>query len=206
MNKKIQKVLIYSGILGPVFYFLLLTILGLLWNGYNPVSTGMSEIGAVDSPFKNIMNYLGFSLLGLSIMVFSFGFKSYFKKSIPKTITFLLLLGGGFFMFLVGFFPCDPQCIDVTITGKIHSMTSTITAILTSLSVIVSANPISMRWGKKWGYGSFCLGILSLSAGPLMFIKFLNSYTGLIQRMGIGFSLLWIFVVAIKILSESKRE
>ena len=60
-----KKALILSGIIGPVLFFTLLTILGLMWSGYNPVTTGMSEIGAVDSPFKDIMNYLGFSLFGI---------------------------------------------------------------------------------------------------------------------------------------------
>lgn len=67
MKEKIINLLIISGIIGPIFFFTLLTILGLIWNGYNPISTGMSEIGAIDSPFKNLMNYLGFSLLGISL-------------------------------------------------------------------------------------------------------------------------------------------
>ncbi|MFX0026371.1 MAG: hypothetical protein ACFE8M_08135 [Candidatus Hermodarchaeota archaeon] len=57
-------------------FFTLLTILGLLWNGYNPISTRMSEIGAIDSPFQNIMNYLELSLLRIPIVIFSIGFKA----------------------------------------------------------------------------------------------------------------------------------
>ena len=58
----------FAGIVGPVFYLLLLTILGLLWTGYDPIVQSMSEIGGVMSPYKNIMNYLGFSLLGICIV------------------------------------------------------------------------------------------------------------------------------------------
>jgi hypothetical membrane protein len=65
ISNKTQRLLILSGVIGPVLFFTLLTILGLMWNGYNPMTTGMSEIGAVDSPFKDIMNYLGFSLFGI---------------------------------------------------------------------------------------------------------------------------------------------
>ena len=74
MKKKILKLFIIAGIIGPILYFLLLTILGLMWQDYNPITTGMSEIGAVDSPFKNIINYFGFSLLGIFIILFSIGF------------------------------------------------------------------------------------------------------------------------------------
>jgi len=56
MAKRTQKLLIVPGIISPILFFTILTILGLIWSGYNPVSTGMSEVGAVDSPFKDIMN------------------------------------------------------------------------------------------------------------------------------------------------------
>lgn len=204
MKEKILKLCMLCGIIGPIFYFILLTILGLLWPGYNPIVVGMSEIGAVDSPYQNIMNYFGFTLLGTTMIAFAFGFKYYFRKNIQIIIAFFSLLIGGFAMFLVGFLPCDAKCIDVTIIGNLHSITSTIAAIFISLALIISAYPISKKWGKKWGYLSFYLGIISMVAGPIMFIEALHSYSGLIQRMGIGFSLLWIVLISIKIYKETR--
>ena len=109
---------------------------------------------------------------------------------------------GGIFMFLVGFFPCDPQCIDVTLTGRLHSFTATVPAISIPLAAMVSAYPISKNWNKNWGYLSFILGILSIAAGPLMFLEVMDNFTGLIQRLGTGISLLWIFILSIKIYKE----
>ncbi len=43
MKKKTLKLFIIAGIIGPILYFLLLTILGLLWQDYNPITTGMSK-------------------------------------------------------------------------------------------------------------------------------------------------------------------
>ncbi len=206
MKEKSPLIFTIAGIVGPVFYFILLTILGLLWKGYNPITTGMSEIGAVDSPFRDIMNYLGFSLLGISMILFSFGFKLYFKNSIQLNIAFVLSVIGGIFMFLVGFFPCDPQCKDVTVTGQLHSITSTFPAIFIPLAAMVLSYPISKEWGSNFGVGSFFLGILSLSTGPLMFIESLNACTGLIQRAGITLSLLWIFIISLKGSTEMERN
>lgn len=202
ISRKAQKLLILSGVFGPIFFFITLTILGLLWNGYNPITTGMSEIGAVDSPFKDIMNYLGFSLLGFTIIVFAIGFKIYFNVDLQPKIGYIFVLVGGIFMFSVGFLPCDSQCIDVTLTGELHSLTSMFSAILIPLGIMISAYPISKKWGKIWGYSSFCFGILSLTSGPIMFIEVLNTFTGLIQRLGIGLSLLWIFLTSLKIFKE----
>ncbi|MFX1425346.1 MAG: hypothetical protein ACFFBE_02760 [Promethearchaeota archaeon] len=74
------KFIMLSGLIGPILFFAVLTTLGIMWEGYDPISTGMSEIGAVDSPFKVMMNYLGFSLLGIFIIIFSIGFKVFSKK------------------------------------------------------------------------------------------------------------------------------
>jgi hypothetical membrane protein len=200
--KLTQKLLIIPGIISPVLFFIILIILGLMWPGYNPISTGMSEIGAVDSPFKDIMNYAGFSLLGFFIVIFSIGLKIFYEKDLISSIASLIFLMGGIFMFLVGFLPCDPQCIDITPIGQLHSLISMLSAILISLAVIISANPISPKWGKKWGYLTFSIGVLSLASGPIMFIELLSNYTGLIQRLGIGFSLYWIFITSLKIYKE----
>jgi DMSO/TMAO reductase YedYZ heme-binding membrane subunit len=202
MAKRTLKFLIIPGIISPILFFTLLTLLGLMWNGYNPISTGMSEIGAVDSPFKDIMNYAGFSLLGLLIVVFSIGLRIFFENYLINSIVFFIFLGGGICMFLVGFLPCDPQCIDVSQTGELHSLTSMLSAILISLAIILSTYSVSKKWGKRWGYATFCLGILSMASGPIMFIESLNNYTGLIQRLGIGFSLFWIFITSLKIYKE----
>jgi len=201
-SNKTQRLLALSGIIGSIFFFTLLTILGLMWIGYNPITTGMSEIGAVNSPFKDIMNYLGFSLLGIFIAIFGIGFKAYFKNNLQLIIIFILLVIGGIFMFSVGFFPCDPQCIDVTLTGELHSITSTIPAILIPLAAMLSAYPISKIWGNRWGYASFSLGVFSMASGPIMLLESLYNFTGLIQRLGIGFSLLWIFIISLKINKE----
>ncbi len=202
MRRKTQKMAALAGMIGPIFYFCLISVLGLLWSDYNPISTGMSEIGAVDAPFRNIMNYLGFSLLGISIVVFSFGLLPTFGASYQMYVGFLILLIGGIVMFIIGFLPCDSQCIDVTMTGKLHSIASTFVAIAIPVSAMVSAYPISKKWGKFWGYVSFYLGAASLMAGPIMFIKALYEFSGLIQRIGIGFSLLWVVIVAWRIFKE----
>lgn len=191
-----RKQIVIAGIIGPLFYFILLTLLGMLWAGYNPISTGMSEIGAVGSPFKDIMNYLGFSLLGLSIILFSIGLRAFFKRGWQITASYILFLLSGVFMFLVGFFPCDAQCIDLTLAGRMHSIVSTIPAILMPLAIILSAHPLSKHFGKRWGHASFYLGIVSMLSGPLMLSGVFDSYSGIIQRAGLGISLLWMAVLS----------
>ena len=122
-HNSMNNILFLAGIIGPVFYFLILSVLGYLWAGHNPVFQSMSEIGSVVSPYKDIMNYFGFSLLGIFMVLFGFGSLNEFGKGTLQYLVFSLILIAGISMFIVGFFPCDAGCIDVTQTGKWHSIT-----------------------------------------------------------------------------------
>lgn len=190
------------GLIGPIFYFLLLTTLGLMWSGYNSTLQSMSEIGSVVSPYKDIMNYLGFSLLGVSISFFGVGLLKNFGRGALQYLTFFFVLVAGIFMFAVGFFPCDAGCVDVTKTGEMHSLTSTVPSITLPLAAMLMATIITKKWGKKWGHVSFWLGVLSMASGPIMFIPQSAPYLGIVQRVGIGLSLLWMVLISIKTLRE----
>jgi len=159
----------------------------------------MSEIGGVMSPYKNVMNYLGFSLLGIFIVLFGIGLRREFGGGILENISFFLLLVAGTSMFAVGFYPCDAGCIDVTQTGKMHSILSTPPSIALPLAAMAMATVFTRRWGNRWGYISFWLGVLSMASGPVMFLPFIAPYLGLVQRIGIGLSLAWMFVVSLKL-------
>ncbi len=206
ISPKNNRILFAAGIFGPIFYFLLLTILGLFWSGYNPAFQSMSEIGSVVSPYKDLMNYLGFSLLGVFISIFSIGILKEFGKGLLQYLAFSLILTAGVFMFAVGFFPCDAGCIDVTQTGTLHSFTSTVPSITLPLAAMFMATVFVKRLGKRWGHISFWLGVSSISSGPIMFIPAFAHYLGLVQRIGIGFSLIWMILVSGKMLSLSSTK
>ena len=205
-NRELHKGLALGGVIGPVIYFFLMETLGRLWPGYSSIRNHMSELGGVESPYKGIMNIFGFMLVGLFILIFGVGYNNHFKKSWHKTLTVLSLVVGGLFMIVVGFFPCDPACVDVTLVGRLHSLTSIPQSIALPLAAIFGAGVFSQepKWGQKWAALSFGLGMASMAAGPLMQIPALHIFVGLIQRLGMGFALAWIFVVSIKMLIETR--
>lgn len=62
------------------------------------------------------------------------------------------------------------------------------------------------KWDKKWAVVSFMLGFSSLVTGPLMQIPSLNIFIGLIQRLGMGLSLLWVLIVSVKMFLLSNYQ
>ncbi len=203
MRKRVIRLGVWAGVLGPVIYGLLLMWLGHRWEGYNPVRQSMSELGGVGSPYMGIMNIFGFSLLGVMTVLFALSLGRLWKGDKVGVLAAVSLLGGGIFMFLVGFFPCDAGCIDVTWVGRMHSVMSTPPSILMPLAAMLAAKVVAKKWGGGWGLASFWLGLGSMMAGPVMFLPTMTEYLGLVQRLGIGLSLVWMELMALRLLSGS---
>ncbi|MFX0026370.1 MAG: hypothetical protein ACFE8M_08130 [Candidatus Hermodarchaeota archaeon] len=60
-------------------------------------------------------------------------------------------------MFSIGFFPCNPQCIDITLIGMFHFLTNMIAALFIPYATMLSAYPISKVWGKNGAILHFSL-------------------------------------------------
>ena len=53
------RVLALVGVVGPAGFLVLVTVLGMLWDGYDPIRDTQSELGAVDAPYRLVMNLAG---------------------------------------------------------------------------------------------------------------------------------------------------
>jgi hypothetical protein len=98
-----------------------------------------SELGAVDSPYRLVMNLAGFMGLGVSILAFAAAYWLLLAPSWAKLLATGLLGLAGVDMVVVGFFPCDAGCVDVTATGRLHSVFSMPGAIGLPAAAMVSA-------------------------------------------------------------------
>jgi hypothetical protein len=63
-----RRALALVGAVGPVGYLVLVTVLSMLWDGYDPIRDTQSELGAVDAPHRLVMNLAGFMGLGVSLL------------------------------------------------------------------------------------------------------------------------------------------
>lgn len=207
MNENLQKSAAQVSFFFPIVYLFIITILGLFVNGYSPLSDSMSELGAVDSPVRHLANFGGFMLVGVGLLVFAFAFFRTLKHSILNYVTALLIMAAGLFMFIVSFFPCDSGCVDATNTSRWHSIISTPPAILLPIAAMLSTRLFYGNehiFPRRYQIASFWLGLLSLMSGPLLMVGVASNYLGLIQRLGIGFSLAWVCVVSYRIMQLNK--
>jgi len=120
MQKRALWLLSVGGVIGPIIYVLVLTFLGSLVPGYNHVSQYMSELAAIDVANMVWMNVFGFMLIGVFVIGFGIALDHGVKKNVWGWIGPFLVVVSGIGFVLVGFFPCDPGCVNTSWVGLLH--------------------------------------------------------------------------------------
>lgn len=147
------------------------------------------------------MNVAGFMGLGAVIVAFAAAYVLLLRRSAARDVAAALLAIAGAFMVVVGFFPCDAGCVDVTRTGRLHGLFSMPGAIGVPVAAMVSALAFRRdgRFSHSWQLVSFWLGLACLSTGPLVATELFVGVNGLVQRAGMWPSLLWVTAVSAKL-------
>ena len=201
------RVLASIGVVGPIFYIVFVSVLGAMREGYDLVRDTQSELGAVDSPYKSLMNVAGFMGLGVCILAFAGAYLIVLRDGRAKMLATGLLVIAGVGMIVVGFFPCDAGCVDVTSTGRLHGTFSMPGAIGLPVAAMLSALVFRSdgRFGTGWQVVSFWLGLLALASGPIVQAGLMEGMLGLLQRAGMWPPLLWMSAVSFRLYSLAPR-
>ena len=200
MIKNIKKYLAICGIIAPILFAFKVLIIGFYHPNYNHITQYMSEFGAINAPYA-IINNTGLAIGGILITLFSYSLLQELneKKTIFTILGFSLVFISGLSFFLIGFFPCDPDCINFSTIGIIHSYlsnTAQLPLIIAPLFLISN-----FKGNKKWS-SVFGFSILTFLLGIVFFLIYksylLEGYTGLLQRISFGIPLLWVEIMGIK--------
>lgn len=189
------------GVAGPIYYVGFVTLLGLLWAGYDPIRQTQSELGAVGAPHGLLMNVAGFMGLGVIILAFAVAYHLVLRPSPSRWVAAGLMVVAGVGMITVGFFPCDAGCVDITRTGELHSTFSMPGAIGLPVAVMLSSLAFrdDGRLGPAWQVVSFVLGLATLASGPIVATDLLPDHLGLLQRIGMWTPILWMSAVSLQL-------
>lgn len=198
----VPRALAMVGAVGPVAYIVLTIVLGLLWPGYDPIHQTQSELGAVDAPNALVMNVVGFMGLGVVIIAFAGAYLAILRGAPWRHLAVVALVVAGVGMIVVGFFPCDPGCVDVTATGELHGTFSMPGAVGLPVAAMLSAAAFrdDGRFGTAWQATSFVIGALALASGPVVAAGILPGYEGLFQRVAMWTPILWMAAVSWRLL------
>ena len=208
MNIKIKQYLAICGIIAPLLFTIQLIIIGYYHPNYNHIIQYMSELGAVNAPYANIKN-TGLSIIGILIIFFSFGMYEELNDKQTKSIILgsSLVFISGLSFFLIGFFPCDPDCINFTTIGIVHGyLANTAQFPLIIAPYFLLTN---FKRNKKW-HIIYYYSIVTIILGIISFTVYksyiFEDYIGLLQRISFGIPILWVEIIAIKIFKSNLSE
>jgi hypothetical protein len=209
-----QKWFAFTGILAPVLYVGMIIILGLLEPGYNQRTMMMSVLGGVQGWRGAIFN-LGLVLIGILLIFFGFGLHRNVNQGKGNRAGLILLVIAGVGLMGSSYYHCDAGCVNIIQEPDFRGQMHMLFAFITGLSLAFSPLPFffSMKHDSRWkNYRGVTMAavILSNIPGILMWITLfttrLPEWEGVIQRLGLVFPLVWVEVMAIKLLNLSKVD
>lgn len=198
-----QKQFALLGMLAPVLFWTVYSILSALRPEYSFMTKAVSELGSWDAPYLWTWNFLGFMGTGALIMVYSWGL---FKALNPQNSNRLPMIGlmlSGFFMIIAGVFP-----IDMENRNSLSSLLHTIGSFGSYIFFLIGAFtfPKLMRQSVYWKEAVMSILILtwlSIVFGAWAFV--FPSMPGVGQRIVFGFYFLWIFYTAFKMYKQNQN-
>jgi hypothetical membrane protein len=206
-SEKTLRLFSTFGIIDFIIVIIVLTIIGALRTGYNPLTQYMSELGETGAPFSRLASIL-FIIVGVLLGLFSYAlYKGIKKEKISWIGPLLLALFSLFDWIGSGIFPCDPGCAGETFSGGMHLLVGLIGMIFMVACPILTWS--GMKKDEKWqrvNTFSLIIGILV----PVFFVTFWISYAtgtliGLTQRILYWVFITWIFILALKLLKIFKH-
>jgi len=210
---KIRKIAAWAGMIGPVLFTLSFLINGALRPGYNPVRQYVSEL-AIDT--GGWIQILGFFVIGICLLLFSFGLKEVLAKGKMSRLAPTLFLIIGVCYILSGIFVTDPVSTigsQQSITGILHSIFG---AIVFSLSAAVGFVLWQrFRVDKEWQSLTTPVLVLSIVTVTLIILmkvaelltgSILNDWVGVIQRSCLIVHYVLIFIVSLKMKSLGQKQ
>jgi hypothetical protein len=209
-----QKWIALAGILAPVLYVSLVTVLGMLEPGYDQRTMMMSILGGVQGWHGAIFN-LGLVLIGILLIVFGFGLHRNINQGKGNRLGFILFVFAGIGLMGSSYYHCDVDCINIIDEPDFRGQMHMLFAFIAGLSLAFSPLPFffSMKHDSRWkNYRGVTLVtvILSNIPGIIMWITLfttrLPEWEGIIQRLGLVFPLIWVEVMAIKLLRRPKKD
>jgi hypothetical protein len=205
-NRKIQA-LALCGILSPIIYVVTVAIGGILDPSYSQIGKTVSELVQRGAPNRDLLNAL---LVVYNILIIPFAVGLYFgmkKGWIRGLVSTALILTGLLGFAVTVFFPLDANGQTVTFTGMMHLVVVGLVVPCTFVFMLGFWNSArkDVRWGKLALF-SIAVFVVTLVSGVAT-AAFVNSdFRGLLERITIGSTLLWIEVLAIKLYLISKTK
>jgi hypothetical membrane protein len=205
-------------LISPIF-LLLYFIFTTLNPSYSHMNDGISYLGQIGEPYALIWNIFGFVLIGLLVIVLSFGLYVHSKKDIGDILASISLGLSGLIFSGLGFFPIysiDNEMKELStfvfftpnISNEVHEFCSIAFFVLFLISLLIFS--LKYRKDEQWrGFSAFCFCTFTLAlVSGLVLISgwFTDIPYGVRQRIPLAIYFLWLEVISLKWYLITRRK
>jgi hypothetical protein len=210
-----RRLAAWAGIIAPALFVVVFTIEGWLRPGYDPLSTYVSALSLGPRGWIQIANFI---VLGALLFIFTLVVAAEFQSGKASRGGPILLMIISILFIVSGPFVMDPMgtpMSQTTVHGTIHGLSGGIIFILMPISCFVFLRRfrVDPNWHSlKWW--TLVLGIVVAAAVVLLTISskspslqnVFKDWLGLIQRTIIVPFMLWIFIFALGLHRQIKKD
>ena len=204
----VRKVLLICGILSSLLYVGTDILAAMLWEGYSYTSQMISELMAIGAPTRPFMIAL-FTVYNALVVAFGIGVWGYSRKRSLRLTGGLLVAYGAVGQVGLLFFPMHLRGAEATLTDTMHIIATSVIVLLTLLYIGFGGAARGKRF-RLYSIGTILIilvfGALAGLQGPRIAAGLPTPWFGVMERVNIYFSLLWVLVLAIVLLRAEKRS
>jgi len=208
----IQQALLFCGILSSLLYVAMTVFIPMLYEGYNSVSQTISELSAIDAPTRTLWVLLG-TVYTLLMIAFGWGIWKSAVNNRPLRIAGGLLLAYGSIGLFWPFAPMNQREVIAagggTLSDTMHIVFSMVTVVLMMLAMGFGGRTL----GKQFRLYSIMtimvllvLGAWTGMEGAKLNANLPTPWLGVVERVLIGGFLLWVVVLAFKLLRAQRKQ
>ncbi|HTS04458.1 MAG TPA: DUF998 domain-containing protein [Candidatus Eisenbacteria bacterium] len=194
----------YIALSSTIYYAAAIVLLHILRPDFDPRYRYLSEY--VNGPYGSLMTST-FFVLSLGSLALLFGLWRSVSSKFRFAPGMLLWLVWACAVFFAGVYPSDLQGAPATSNGQIHNQMGMIAFLCATLALPLLSVPL--RWDKKWQSAWSSAVLLSL---PVIFSYFALDrlgeihLAGLDQRIFLGVTLIWMWILGSKMLAIAKQR
>lgn len=205
----VMRTLAWAGILAPLLRLGLIGVLGALHPGYSQSRDFISELGAPDAPYADLMNFAGIAAVGAFLVLFTLPLRRSQPPGPLRTLGTLLLAISGIAFMAVGLLPCDQPGCAIELPSRsmqAHVLAGLIAMTTQSLAVLAFGLRLVAGSGIRWyAAASLVLGSIAVLALATLFGSGLRiPMPGLAQKTMQVSADLWVLLSAVLVLRSSR--
>lgn len=208
MKPTTKKVLLICGILSSLLYIGTDILASIGWEAYSYTDQAISELMAIGAPTRPFV-VLPFTLYNPLVIAFGIGVWLSAGEKRSQRITGVLLVAYGMFSLTGPFFPMHQRGAEGSITDIMHIIITV--ALVLSMVLFIGFGAVTRGKGfRLYSMGTLLIlvvfGALAFMQGPQIAAGLPTPWFGVIERMNIYTSMLWVLVLAVSLLRAPHEQ